>query len=303
MAATMTINEMIEDAIQAHDEGCCSEAAPCATRVRLTTQNFGVVVGSTFCDWKDKHPSSHGYVGGNRSTPSRIDPTASEKQIDLIKRLAGERDYLSLGMTQRKLVEDVCNGTVIRKRSASELIDALMHTVKADASSLRPEFLDKVPATPASEKQIDFLQKLMAERGQDTSDVDWSKMDKALASKTIDTLLKTPVQKSAKVTQARVELEAGIYRVEDTIYKVQKAVHGSGDMYAKVLVVDGPGEARFEFAAGAIRNIRPEHRMTLDEAKQFGHVYGVCCQCGATLTDENSIEAGIGPVCARKSWG
>jgi len=30
--------------------------------------------------------------------------------------------------------------------------------------------------------------------------------------------------------------------------------------------------------------------------------FGICCCCGATLTDPNSIEAGIGPICAGK-WG
>jgi hypothetical protein len=40
--------------------------------------------------------------------------------------------------------------------------------------------------------------------------------------------------------------------------------------------------------------------MTLDQAKAFGALYGACCNCGKTLTDERSIEAGIGPVCARK---
>jgi hypothetical protein len=38
--------------------------------------------------------------------------------------------------------------------------------------------------------------------------------------------------------------------------------------------------------------------MSLEEAKAFGRLYGVCVRCGATLTDEQSIEAGIGPVCA-----
>jgi len=30
--------------------------------------------------------------------------------------------------------------------------------------------------------------------------------------------------------------------------------------------------------------------------------FGICCCCGATLTDPKSIEAGIGPICASK-WG
>ena len=99
---------------------------------------------------------------------------------------------------------------------------------------------------------------------------------------------------------APVELEAGIYRVGDDWFKVQKAVHGSGQMYAKLLVVDGPGDGYFEYAPGAIRKITPDHKVSLEEAKKFGNVYGVCCNCMKTLTDETSIAAGIGPVCAKK---
>jgi Family of unknown function (DUF6011) len=99
---------------------------------------------------------------------------------------------------------------------------------------------------------------------------------------------------------APVALEAGIYRMGDDWFKVQKAVHGSGNMYAKRLVVHAGGDATFEYAPGAIRKLTPEHKVSLEEAMKFGHVYGVCCNCGKTLTDEESIRDGIGPVCAKK---
>lgn len=96
-----------------------------------------------------------------------------------------------------------------------------------------------------------------------------------------------------------VVLEDGMYRVDGVVYKVQHAVHGSGRQYAKRLTQYG-NDWTFEYAAGAIRKLRPEHRMTLDEAREFGALYGVCCRCGTTLTDEESIARGIGPVCAEK---
>ena len=82
---------------------------------------------------------------------------------------------------------------------------------------------------------------------------------------------------------------------------------GTGDDDAtralKVLVVDGPGEGRFEYAPGAIRRLDVTDAMTREEAAEFGHLYGVCCVCGRTLTDERSIADGIGPVCAgRQDW-
>lgn len=293
MTATMdwAQDEMIADALKIHEAEHCG-ATPCSTAVKLAAQlgQGGIV--------KHGHELATPSFGrGNGHGRGHQAPSgASPKQINLIKRLAAERDYLSLGDTQRKLVQDVCEGTVISKRSASDLISALMVTVPADSRSLRPEFLAKVEQPLASPKQVDFIKRLLAERGADAEKlvtVDLAEMTKAQASALIDALFKIH-------PQAKSELEAGIYRVDDTWFKVQRAVHGSGFMYAKQLVVDGPGEGHFEVARGAIRNIRPEHKVSLEEARQFGQLYGICCQCSATLTDETSIEAGIGPVCARK---
>jgi hypothetical protein len=97
----------------------------------------------------------------------------------------------------------------------------------------------------------------------------------------------------------RTEVTEGMWIVGEIIegmtpeiYKVQIAHHGSGRPYAKRLYADG-----FDYDRGGIRRIAEAGRkMTLDEAKS----YGVCCRCGAVLTDERSIEAGIGPVCASK---
>lgn len=40
----------------------------------------------------------------------------------------------------------------------------------------------------------------------------------------------------------------------------------------------------------------------LEQAKLYGKRTGTCCVCGRTLTDEGSVEAGIGPICA-DNWG
>jgi Family of unknown function (DUF6011) len=236
------------------------------------------------------HRQGNGHGRGRQAATS-----ATKRQLDLIRKLASERDYLSLGPTQRKLVEDVCTGTVISKRSASDLISALMVTVPADTRSLRPEFL---PAEPkASDRQVAFIKHLASERGRTVSEDALREMTRSEASELINRLLALPRVAAATSDD---ELEAGMYRVGDEIFKVQRAVHGSGRMYAKRLVVDGPGEAHFEFADKAISKITAEHRMSLEDAKAFGAVYGVCCCCGATLTDETSIAAGIGPVCAKR---
>lgn len=76
------------------------------------------------------------------------------------------------------------------------------------------------------------------------------------------------------------------------IYKVKTS--GQGNAYAVQLDRDGSWVycGQRPFAA-----LKP---LDLDTARQFGQLYGMCGVCGRTLTDETSIAAGIGPVCAGK---
>lgn len=126
----------------------------------------------------------------------------------------------------------------------------------------------------------------------------------------------------------RVEQD-GMYRNPQTgeIYKVQWN-RGSGDgrrLYAKLLtlvMIDNGlnvtratrfslandshmglqvEKAEFNYAPGAMKFIRPEWRMTIEEAKQFGALYGTCIRCGRTLTLEESIERAMGSTCAKKA--
>lgn len=174
--------------------------------------------------------------------------------------------------------------------------------------------------TPATEKQMNLIHKLIRERETiRLSEVQQEYLvgvrdgttilTRNAASKVIDGLFELP--KKPHQPRLNVELEDGMYKKGDAIYKVQHAVHGSGRQYAKKLCYfdsegyeakaagDGGGW-KFIYQQGAVNTLSPEDRMTLDEAREFGSIYGVCCACGATLTDEDSIAAGIGPICATK---
>lgn len=86
------------------------------------------------------------------------------------------------------------------------------------------------------------------------------------------------------------------------IFKVQQALD-SDRLYAKELIrTEGDSEHdSFVYTPGAMKTIAQFGRkMTLDEAKQYGALYGTCCVCGRRLTNEKSIAAKIGPVCAKK---
>lgn len=115
-----------------------------------------------------------------------------------------------------------------------------------------------------------------------------------------------PVKREAKASAFDPEtLEDGFYMMDDKVYKVIVAVHGSGRKYAKQL--DDKG--RWQMSPGSVRLLRPENKMTLDQALEVakhvatdvnGALYGRCFRCGRELTDEDSIERFMGPVCAAK---
>lgn len=161
----------------------------------------------------------------------------------------------------------------------------------------------------ATPKQVEYLQSLLRSRDVDRA-MDIAFIDDAIAAGTlaksaaseyIGDALRCPLRAlrdPSRVAVAHIEQD-GMYSMDGGVYKVQKAVHGSGRLYAKHLIVDGFGKAHFEYAAGIVYKLTPAMRMTLEQAKQFGVLYGTCCVCGRTLTDETSIANGIGPVCAK----
>jgi len=57
----------------------------------------------------------------------------------------------------------------------------------------------------------------------------------------------------------------------------------------------------FVYAPGAVGGLKPEMKMTAEDAKSFGILYGVCVVCGARLEDAESVAKGIGPVCLKKT--
>jgi hypothetical protein len=175
----------------------------------------------------------------------------------------------------------------------------------------------QVAPAQATAKQVAFIERLVGERyeGGPTAIVPghtytllerlFPVRTKAAASALIERLLAMPKAAPALASQATHPADKapeGMHKIGDEIFKVQKAVHGSGHLYAKRLVAgEGYGsKARFVYAPGVLKVLTTDTLMTLDEAKAWGALYGTCCVCGRTLTNEDSIEAGIGPVCAGK---
>ena len=107
------------------------------------------------------------------------------------------------------------------------------------------------------------------------------------------------VQKQAEPVSTPIGEGLYIYEVQNIPVKVKMAVHGSGRLYALKLNRDS---GKFEFAPGLYHRLYEDntHPVSQEEAAAFGKLYGSCMICGLTLTNEESIELGIGPVCREK---
>lgn len=97
---------------------------------------------------------------------------------------------------------------------------------------------------------------------------------------------------------APVETVTEGYFVRDgEVFKVRTSK--AGNRYATMLTIHG-NRGRWEYVAGAIRSLTEGDRITLEQAAEYGHLHGLCAICGRTLTDPESVERGIGPVCATR---
>ncbi|MGA5598333.1 DUF6011 domain-containing protein [Streptomyces cellulosae] len=101
--------------------------------------------------------------------------------------------------------------------------------------------------------------------------------------------------------------EEGLYRLPGDgplgggVFRVRTSER-SGRLYAETFTphTKEGGGARFVYDPAAVYSLRPEHRMTAEEAADIGRHLHTCMQCGEHLTDPKSVARGIGPVCAKK---
>jgi len=163
-----------------------------------------------------------------------------------------------------------------------------------------------ITARPITDRQRSFLTSLVWERHSDAEEANAiletvDTMTTREASAEIDRMLRMPKvsQLRSQAPQGRSQgtaAEEGVYVLDGKVYKVVLAVHGSGRPYAKVLTKDDG----FTIARGMVYRLGNARRLTVDEARKYGALYGRCAVCGATLTDEESMAQGIGPVCATR---
>ncbi|MFF5668844.1 DUF6011 domain-containing protein [Streptomyces hygroscopicus] len=161
-----------------------------------------------------------------------------------------------------------------------------------------------------TQKQREFIESLIGELGDAEGSaavvrdsavtlLNERALNRRTASRLIDALRQARKEHRRKQHEAATSglEEEGMYLCESRIYRVKRSE--AGRLYALELVTEN-GKSRFEYDRSAVFKLRPEHRMSVEQAAEHSRLIGACCVCGATLTDPKSIARGIGPVCARR---
>ena len=218
--------------------------------------------------------------------------------------------------------------------AAASLDRASVRERTPDPEPIRPQGSGqtsrRVGPGPASVAQLDFIGRLVKERtpadltalpARTLAEIQaGDQVSKIRAADLITAMLATRGQAQTPTGPARISepqtsrtpavTEDGLYRTPDgQIYKVQVALYGSGRLYAKQLVElaaprilknDKIRTHAFEIEHSAISRLTPAMKMTREEAMVWGKLYGTCCRCGLSLTDDASIDRGLGKICFTK---
>jgi hypothetical protein len=175
------------------------------------------------------------------------------------------------------------------------------------AGKAAPEPTPRITHEPmATEPQIRYVRNMIAQKDmpEATRELVRETLAKGLtfekAQQIIPILKRFPWAPKERKERA----EDGMYWMPEVgIFRVQTAPGTDFRMAKRLKVIDlgnGKKKGRFERQDNMVYKLKPEHRMTEEEAVKYGALYGFCIVCGRTLTDEDSIAAGIGPVCAEK---
>lgn len=194
-------------------------------------------------------------------------------------------------------------------------------TIMENAETAQPNPIEN----PASERQINFLHTLLTERDLFTgklAEVNQADreatlenikasvptLSKKAASKWIEKLLECPKLETATSSPINLpNVPAGRYALTGNdgttdFYKVDRPTEGrwAGKTFVKLLV--GPEEQRVSFAQTKTILDRIVEAGVQDAMLRYGIEIGECGHCGRRLTNEESREIGIGPIC-RQNMG
>lgn len=193
----------------------------------------------------------------------------------------------------------------LNKKAASRAIDLLLALPEAPKAPATTRTTDTTGyVVGATAKQVALIERLEKER-----EVPWApaQVNEAMrtvkgASGYIEALFAAERRVSA-TAGPDATYAAGMYVAPDG--RIFRAYLGqqSGQILSKEVVGSVEEGYSLEYRGMAAKHIPAgSRRMTLEEAKVWGKATGSCVKCGRRLDVPESVDAGIGPVCAGKEW-
>lgn len=150
----------------------------------------------------------------------------------------------------------------------------------------------------ASDKQVALLTRLINEREWHLDAIP-DPLTKRQASYLIEDGLAAPRKQSDAPTA-----QPGYYVSGGEVYVVVANKAGTG-VYAKRLCIEGDKfkTAKWRYAPGIAASVATLSPLSIEEAAALGHMHGICVVCAKRLTDPESVQRGIGPVCIKRLGG
>lgn len=222
---------------------------------------------------------------------------ASDAQVGYIARLLGEREWRNEAPGHVKRAAAISTTlALIEKAEAGEPGMAELHSIISPYEG-RGYNLNAVLATVTPDvPEHAFV---------------WASLTKAGASRMID-WLQGLTRKDDNHAEAELAdddaVPAGRYAItplngaanETTFYKVDRPTEGRWAGYVFVKMLVGPEEHRLSKAQGQAVLARIAAAGAEQASARYGHEIGECGVCGGRLTNDESRERGIGPICAAK---
>jgi hypothetical protein len=179
------------------------------------------------------------------------------------------------------------------KRHASQLIDAAKAALaKARRSGAAPAPAAR-PERKATERQAEFLADLLNERAHDLGEIDPAELSAARASALITELLSAP---RAAVAAHGIREGRYAYTTDGGATADHYRVRRDGEIV--VWTAGGEWPYTGKGLNEALTWIKANPR---EAAELFGQLTETCGRCGRDLSDDDSRERGLGPVCAGKT--
>lgn len=164
---------------------------------------------------------------------------------------------------------------------------------------------------PASQKQFDFIKSLISQKELDNEGLEFvakaraKAVDGKLVATEASDLIEYLMAQPAKLNN-ETSVATGVY--QDSRGRFFRVYLGqqSGVMLVKAIIAgqDLRGawtDVSYDYLGAASKHL-PEDatRLPLEEVGRLGMAVGECLICGRRLDDPESVDRGIGPVCASK---